>query len=265
MTSLWWAVVASLALFVGMLACLDIGFRLARWSATRHPGLTQDGIGAMEAGVFALLGLLLGFSFAGGTSRLDARRQLVVQEANSIGTAYLRLDLLAPPDQPQMRHLFREYVDARVRVYEVLSDTQAVETELAHAEQLQKQIWSRARTLSSSDATHDSARLLLPAINEMMDVTTARTDALHMHLPPLIFSLLVVVALLSSLLAGYATAQRKRRSWLHMVLYAGAVASTVYVVIDLDNPRLGWIELGSADKALIQVRDSIRLADQMAK
>lgn len=241
-----------------MIACLEVGFRWACWSAAKHPGLTHDGIGALEAAVFALLGLLLGFSFAGGTSRLDARRQLIVQEANAIGTAYLRLDLLLPDDQPQMRHLCREYVDARLRVYEVLADAKATEAELAHAERLQKQIWSRARILSSSDVTHDSARLLLPAVNEMIDVTTARTVALHMHLPPLIFSLLVLVALVSSSLAGYAMAQRKRRSWLHMLLYAAAVASTVYVVLDLDNPRFGWIGLGSADRVLIQVRDSIR-------
>ena len=70
----------------------------------------------MEAAVFALLGLLLGFSFAGGTSRLDARRQLIVQEANAIGTAYLRLNLLPSTEQPEMRRLFREYVDARLHV-----------------------------------------------------------------------------------------------------------------------------------------------------
>ena len=257
MTSIWWTIVASLGLFAGMVVCLDIGFRVARQSASRHPGPTHEGVGAMEAAVFALLGLLLGFSFAGGTSRLDDRRQLIVEEANAVGTAYLRLDLLPPAGQPEMRRLFREYLDARLRVYELLANAKAVEAELARAEHLQKEIWSRATVLSSSDATQNSARLLLPAVNEMIDVTTARTVALHMHLPPLIFALLVVVALLSSLLAGYAMAQRRRRSWLHMLFYAAAVSSTVYVVLDLDNPRFGWIHLASADNALIQVRDSI--------
>ena len=70
-----------------------------------------EGIGAIEASVFALLCLLLGFSFAGGTSRLDSRRQLIVEEANAIGTAYLRLDLLVTEGQLEMRHLFREYLD----------------------------------------------------------------------------------------------------------------------------------------------------------
>src|SRR5450432_805344 len=194
MTSIWWTIVASLGLFAGMVVCLDIGFRIARRSAARYPGPTHKGVGAMEAAVFALLGLLLGFSFAGGTSRLDARRQLIIQETNATGTAYLSLDLLPSTEQPEMRRLFREYVDARLRVYELLTDPKAAEAELAHTEQLQKEIWSSARLLSSSDATHDSARLLLPAVNDMIDVTTARTVALHMHLPPLIFALLVVVA-----------------------------------------------------------------------
>ena len=215
----------------------------------------------MEAAVFALLGLLLGFSFAGGTSRLDARRQLIVQEANAIGTAYLRLDLLPTDAQPEVRRLFREYFDVRLHVTEKLADSKAAAAELAHAEQLQRQIWSRATIASSADPSHDASRLLLPALNEMIDVTTARTIALHTQLPPLIFALLILVALLSSLLAGYGMAKRKRRSWLHMLLYAAAVASTVYVVLDLDNPRLSWIHLGEADSALIRARDSIRSVD----
>ena len=258
MTSFWWTVLATLSLFAGMVGCLEVGFRIALQNALRYPGPTHVGVGAMEAAVFALLGLLLGFSFAGGTSRLDARRELIVREANAIDTAYLRLDLLPSTEQPEMRRLFREYVDARLHVYELLADMKVAEAQLAHAQQLQKEIWSHARISSSSDTTHDSVRLLLPAVNEMIDVTTARTVALHMHLPWPVFSLLVTVALLSSLLAGYAMAQRKRRSWLHMLLYAVAVSSTVYVVLDLDNPRFGWIHLASADNALVQVRDSIR-------
>ena len=75
--------------------------------------MTHEGIGVIEASIFALLGLLLGFSFAGGTSRLDERRELIVKEANAVSTAYLRLDLLPAAEQPEMRHLFRVYLDTR--------------------------------------------------------------------------------------------------------------------------------------------------------
>jgi hypothetical protein len=77
-----WAVVLSMGIFVGLVACLEVGYRIGRRSSQQHPELAHEGIGVIEAAVFALLGLLLGFSFAGGTSRLDSRRQLIVQEAN---------------------------------------------------------------------------------------------------------------------------------------------------------------------------------------
>ncbi len=89
----------------------------------------------------------------------------------------------------------------------------------------------------------------------MFDITTARTIAIDTHLPGLVFSLLVVVALSSGVVAGYAMAKRRKRSWLHMFLYAACIAITVYTVTDLDYPRSGLIRLSSADKAL---QDSVR-------
>jgi hypothetical protein len=106
--------------------------------------------------------------------------------------------------------------------------------------------------------TQTAARLLLPALNEMIDVTTSRTVALHTHIPSLIFSLLMIVALLSGLVAGYAMAKRRSRSWLHMLVYALVIAITIYAVLDLDDPRSGLVRLDAADNALFELRDSIR-------
>ena len=248
----------SSVLFVAMLLCLEIGFRMGRRSAQKHPELTHEGIGAIDAAVFALLGLLLGFSFAGATSRLDSKREQIVNEANAIGTAYLRLDLLSASEQPEMRRLFRDYLDARLRAYEKLSDRAASEQELANADKLQQKIWSRAIAAGQADSSHDATRLLLPAINDMIDVTASRTIALHSRLPRLIFCLLILVALLSALLAGYAMAQRPKRSGLHVFVYAMAVSLTVYAVLDLDSPRSGLIRLDAADNALFKLRDAIQ-------
>lgn len=247
----------SIGLFVGILACLEAGYRLGRRSSEKTE-FAHEGVGAIEAAVFALLGLLLGFSFAGGTSRLDARRQLVVVEANAIGTAYLRLDIVAPANQAELRRLFREYLDARLQAYQKLPDLDVAGREFARAAQIQQTIWLRAVAASGADPTHNAARLLLPALNEMIDVTTSRTVALNTRLPGLIFALLISVALLSGLLAGYAMSKRGPRSWLHMPVYALVVALTVYAVLDLDSPRSGFIRLDAADNALINLRDSIR-------
>jgi hypothetical protein len=250
------AIAVSIGLFLGMLACLEAGYRLGCFASQKTESAHQ-GTGTIEAAVFALLGLLLGFTFANGISHLDQRRDLIVREANTISTAYLRLDLLPAAQQPEMRRRFREYVDSRLRVYEKLPDINAAERELTHATQLQQDIWSRAVVAGLNDPSQHVARLLLPALNDMIDVTISRTIALHTHLPPLIFGLSIVVALLSGLLAGYDMSARTSRSWFHVALYALVIALTIYTVLDLDNPRSGLIRLNSADDALIQLRDSI--------
>src|SRR5262245_9943511 len=104
-----WLQSAGVALFtfVAMLVVFESGYRIGQRQAARKP-TAHEGTGPIEAAIFALLGLLFGFAFAGATSRLEARRQLIVQEANDIGTAYLRIDLLPPDAQPAMRHAFRQ-------------------------------------------------------------------------------------------------------------------------------------------------------------
>ena len=253
-----WVVAFSIGVFIAIVGCLEIGFRLGRRDAEKLSKAAHEGIGPLEAAVFALLGLLLAFSFAGATSRFETRRQQIIREADAIGTAYLRLDLLPAADQPELRRLFRAYLDTRLRVYEKLADPEAAERELKHAADLQQVIWSHAVVASRRDPTSSATRLLLPAINEMIDITTARTIALHTHLPDVIIALLIGASLLSGLVAGYAMAKRMSRSWLHMVLYASIVAVTLYVVLDLEYPRFGLIRIESADQVLTGLRDSIR-------
>jgi hypothetical protein len=253
-TSLAWSV----GLFLGMLICLEIGYRLGSYGVEKHLDLAHEGTGTIEAAVFALLGLLLAFTFGGAMSRLEARRALIAQEANAIGTAYLRLDILPTAEQPGIRQLFRQYLDARLSAYQKLTQRDVSDQEFARAAAIQHQIWSRAVAAGQIDFTQNTVRVLLPALNDMDDVTTSRAIALDTHLPALIFLLLICVALLSALLAGHVMAKRKHRSALHMILYAAIISVTIYAVLDLDEPRSGLIRLDRADQALIELRDSIR-------
>jgi len=250
------AVLVSICVFLGMVTCLEIGYRIGRRALSKTES-SHLGTGTIEAAIFALLGLLLGFTFANGISHLDQRRELIVREANVIGTAYLRLDLLPANQQTGIRSLFRQYLDARIQLYEKLHSVSAADEELNRAAQLQQDIWSKSVAAGFADPTQNIARLLLPALNDMIDVATSRTIALRTHLPPLIFCLSISVALLSGLLAGYDMAKRKSRSWLHGLLYSVVIALTIYTVMDLDNPRFGLIRLKAADSALIQLRNSI--------
>src|ERR1700757_4854121 len=115
-------VVVTIALFAGLIVCLEIGYRLAARRGKKTPN-AFEGFGAIEGAVFGIFGLLLSLSFFGAASRLDARRQLIINEANAIASAYMRVDLLPNADQPVVRRLFREYLDERIRISESSNET----------------------------------------------------------------------------------------------------------------------------------------------
>jgi hypothetical protein len=114
-----------LGLFIGALCMLEFGRWLGLRRMARDPVGARAGAGAVEAAVFGLMGLLIAFTFSGAAARFDARRAQLVEEANCIGTAWLRLDLLPPAAQPSLREKFRQYTDARVAAFRKLPDVEA--------------------------------------------------------------------------------------------------------------------------------------------
>ena len=165
----------TLSLLFGMLLCLEVGRRIGLRRRAKAADGTVAGSGAMEGAVFALLGLLVAFSFSGAATRFDTRRQLIVEETNAVGTAYLRLDLLPAEVQPTLRARFRQYLATRLEGYRKASDAAAVREALRRSGQLQGEIWTQAVAGSRlPDAHPDAAKLLLPALNAMIDITTTR-------------------------------------------------------------------------------------------
>jgi hypothetical protein len=245
-------------LFLAVLGCLEAGRRLGR----RRHGLDSEtaraGSGTVEAAVFALLGLLIAFTFAGAMQRWDTRRELVVEEANDIGTAWLRIDALPPEAQPALRALFRSYLDARLAAYAAVPDLEAVDRELARATDLQSQIWSTAMTECLKPEGDKARLLLLPALNAMIDITTTRTVAARTHPPVVVYGLLIGVLLMSSLMAGYAMSPAPTRSWLHLLCFAAAMSIGVYVILDLEFPRVGLIRIDAVDHVLHELRASMK-------
>jgi hypothetical protein len=238
-------------LFLGILALLELGRRIGL--GAQEEG-ARAGIGAVEGAAFGLMGLLIAFTFSGAASRFDARRELIVQEANAIGTAWLRLDLLSESAQPALRDAFRGYLDSRLATYAKLPDVEAARAEVEHSEALQREIWSTAAT--ACHGSPSACSLLLPALNDMIDIHTTRTMATENHPPLIIFALLVLLALACSLLAGYAMAGPGRRL-LHMLGFATIIAFSVYVILDLEYPRIGWIRIDTTDRVLRDLRASM--------
>lgn len=244
-------------LFIGMLLLLEIGRRIGERRMLTDPEAVSAAVGAVDGAVFGLLGLLVAFSFAGAASRFDARRHLILEEVHAIGTAYLRLDLLPESAQPALRESFHRYVDARLALYR-RPDIGGAKAELARAAKLQEEIWSQAVAACRAEGTESTTMLLLPALNAMIDSTTTQTMTAQTHPPIVIFAMLFGLALASSLLAGYSMATGRSRSWIHMLGFAAAMAAAVYVILDIELPRLGLIRIDAFDQVLVDLRDSLQ-------
>lgn len=251
------SILFAVGLFIGMVLLLELGRRLGRQRLGKDEEGARAGLGAVEGAVFALMGLLIAFTFSGAAARFDARRQLIVDEANSIGTAWLRLDLLPAAAQPELRELFRRYLDKRLAVYQKLPDVEAARAEVTKANALQGDIWSRA-TVACRESANPLTAQLIPALNQMFDIASTRTAVTQVHPPAIIFIMLGVLSLMSALLAGYAMAGGKSRSWIHMLGFALIMASTVYVILDIEFPRLGFIRVDAMDRVLVELRQSMK-------
>lgn len=247
----------AVALFLGMVFSMEIGRKIGIRRLQIDASGARAGLGIIDGAVFSLLGLLIGFTFSGALSRFDAHRQLVVEETNMIGTAYLRLNLLPADSQPALRENFRRYVDARLSVYRMLPDIEAAKSELARSAKLQGEIWNQAVAASRLTGTPSAGMLLLPAINAMIDITTTRTMASYTHPPSIIFVMLFALALAGALLAGNGTAGAKSRSWIHVLGFAFAIAVSFYIILDLEYPRVGLIRIDAFDQALVSLRESM--------
>jgi hypothetical protein len=245
------------SLFLGLLALLEVGRRIGQRRRERDPSGAGAGAGAVEGAVFGLLGLMIAFTFSGASSRFDGRRQLVVEEANSIGTAWLRIDLLPVEAQAPLRELFRRYLDSRLDTYRQAPNLEMAMEEYARSTKLQGEIWARAVAGCRDSASPPCTLLLLPALNQMIDITTTRLTATRTHPPAIVFVLLVALALAGALLGGFAMAEGKRRSWVHMLAFAAVLATTVWITIDLEYPRLGLIRVDAADAVLEDLRRSM--------
>ena len=247
-----WNLAGAAALFGGMLVLQAYGRRLA----LRIDAAADDARDARTAqgAVFALLGLLLAFTFSGALQRFDERRHLVVEEVNAIGTAWYRLDVLPSERQPEVRDLFRQYLDNRIETFRDVSDF-GVRTDLvAKAGALQRQIWDAV--LAGGDHSGPSTRhfVLIPALNNMFDITTTREAVTLVHPPMVIYFMIAGLAFVGAIFSGYALAGGHSKSWVHRIAFPLVTAVTLFVIVDIEYPRHGFIRVDAVDYLMSDLR-----------
>jgi hypothetical protein len=235
-------------LFLAILVFVGIGRRMDIRRVIEETDRERIVLTTIETAIYALLGLMVAFTFAGAASRFDARRTLTVSEANSIHDAYLRLDLLPSQAQPALREMFRKYARERLAVFNALPDAHASEMHSARANVLQLDIW-KAAVAASRDSRPEAKNLLLASLNEMYGTSTTRAVMLRAHTPPVVIGTLVVLTLICAVLIGNGF-PRKTAPPIHVYGFALVMSVTLYVIFDLDHPRVGLIRLDYADQAM---------------
>jgi Ca2+/Na+ antiporter len=130
---------------------------------------------------------------------------------------------------------------------------------MANSKKIQEEIWTEAVAATRLPDSHPSAGLLLlPALNNMIDIATTRTMALQIHPPRIIYALLFSLGLICSLLAGFRMSSGQHRSWLHILGFTALTVIIVYVMLDVEYPRAGLIQLESADQMLLNLRENMK-------
>ena len=229
-----------------MLILIELGRRFR----IRHKAPQEST--AIENAIFALFGLLLACHCARPCLDSSHHRQLIVEETNAIGTAYLRLDLLPPAAQPALRQLFRDYTTSRLGLYHAVSNEVS-----PLSERLQREIWEQSVAAATSPGANvDATKILLPALNAMIDISNTRRNAFNMHPPEVVFLLLFLFSGGAAFLGGYSMSVHGR-SWFHMFALALAVTLTIYATLEIEYPRRGLIRLTDTDKTLIELHNSM--------
>jgi hypothetical protein len=246
--------VFALGLFIGTLICLRVGWHVGRQRLSAVDTDAAAGLGAVDGAVFGLMGLLIAFTFTGAAARFDHRRDLIVEEVNAIGTAWLRLDLLQPEARDDLRVLMRQYVDARIATYSNVKDEATVREALQRTQDAQGAFWSRLTPALKAETQLALVASIIPAVNSMFDIAQTRVLATRQHPPWAIYLMLGLLVLVSSLLAGFGMAKAANQSRLHVLAFAVILSTSIYLILDMEYPRLGFIRVDQFDQALLDVR-----------
>lgn len=251
----WWALL--LLGMVALIAATEIGHRLGLRHRTDAIDATKAQTSLGTTALLALLGLLLAFSFSIVEGRFGKRKALVLEEANAIGTTYLRAGMLPDPHDERVRELLREYVEARLDPRTIEDLDRAV----AYSERTHAALWREATTVAEAHPESEVVSIFVRSLNDVIDLHEARvTVALHQRLPLPILSTLLAIALLSALAIGFGSGLDRRRLPLATLALLLAVASVVVLIVELDQPGSAIFRVNQS-----AMRDTLETIEQDQK
>jgi len=250
-----WVIGLSIALI--FVASTECGYRLHGWWRRRTNATIEKSDGGIHilGGALGLLALILGFSFSMALDRYDKRRDLVLQEANAIGTVYQRVQILDQPGQGQLSILLKDYVDVRLEYFAAADDVAKQEAAWTHTENLQDQLWRTMTDAVRPILDTPLSGLVIQSMNEATDLANARRAAFGSHIPISVLVMVVAYALISAGILGYVLFDSGRRHLVTSTLLTVLLSMVITLVIDVDRPRAGTVVVSVAP--LLELQKSI--------
>jgi hypothetical protein len=246
-----WALALVLVAMIG--AAVAVGTLIGRWLRARHDAYHQP-VGTVQATLLGLVGLVLAFGLTMAVGRYDNRRAIVVQEANDIGTTFLRAQMLAEPSRTTSLQLLRQYAAVAVDLADRVPDSARFDDDVDHIGELQRALWSIAGDTVRTDSTGTAPRLYVETLNAMIDSHTDRVTSLRNRVPGTVVLLEVLGSTIAiAVLALYLALVG--RGLVTSLVAAAVVVLILFISLDLDRPHRGLITV--PDSALVSVRDSM--------
>jgi len=223
------------------LASYEIAFRVGRWWQVREPGEQEGPTDTLVGALLALMAFMLAVTMSMASDRFDTRRGLVLEEANTIGNAYLQADYLPDVEAAQMQELLREYIALRI----VDSDDQDdVVADIQASLGLQARMWDIADAVISSGYNPDIMSSFGDSLTAVVAISQTRvTSGIYARVPETVLLLLLVGSALSLAMVGYSAGLKGKRSVLSAVVLTVALGIVLMLVIDLDRPQDGIINV----------------------
>jgi hypothetical protein len=232
----------TIGLFIVLPAGAQLGYWLGRRARVPKDAVEKSHAGVWQSALLALAGLLIGFTFSMAQGRYEARKEIVLDEANAIGTAYLRTYLLDDGAGEPLRALMRRYVDARLAFAESGADKPRTLELMHETAALADEIWAKVAAAGRADRSAVTA-LLVNSTNEMIDAGEKHLAAIANPLPITVFFVLFLATAVAMASTGFVCALEARRSILGMIIMPLLLATVVALIFDLAHPRVGIVRV----------------------
>lgn len=243
-------------LLISLIVGSEVGFRIGKLfhKATDEP--TKNQISSIQASILGVLALLLGFTFSLALQRYDTRSEAVINEANAIGTTMLRAALLPESVREETQALIRDYLELRVQAGEISFDRIEERAAIvANSDLVLEKLWANARQAASESPNPVTTGLFIQALNEQIDAFGSRDAALARHVPEPVLFLLFGTLIMTAALVGYSSGVTGHRAAIAAYILLSLIVLLVFLVIDLDRPRRGLIEV--SQQGLVDLQSHI--------